>query len=60
LIGAEGAWVVDTANRELQEDSIRRFYNAVREAGLLLSSAADAEAEFAFLRSEKYEPVIVG
>jgi len=68
LIGSAGEWVVDAAGRlpklnpedELREDSIRRFYNAVREAGLLLSSATDAEAEFAFLTSEKYEPVIAG
>lgn len=68
LIGAFGDWVVDDVNKiprldpeaELLEASIRRFYDAVRESGMLLGAAMGAEAEYEFLVSEKYEPVLVG
>lgn len=68
LSGACGEWVVDSANQApridpqevLQESSIRGFYGAVREAGVLLSAMVGDEHRGRALEDEEYDPMYAG
>jgi len=46
--------------RELEPASIKRFYNAVREAGIVLSTNSSTPSNYAFLQTEAYRPYLAG
>lgn len=62
LVGAEDCWLEEhkfNPKKELLVDRVRRFYDAVRDAGLLLAQHANQIDEYEFLVTEQYEPIVM-
>jgi hypothetical protein len=69
LINSQGKWLTGglknripkfDPQKELRQDSIRSFYDAVREAGLLLAEMVGSVDEVEYLKTESYQPRLVG
>lgn len=69
LVNGDGKWIRGglknripklDPGKELLQDSICSLYNSVREAGGLLADMVGEADSFEFLKTEKYEPRLVG
>jgi hypothetical protein len=66
LSGYKDVWVNNGVNKppkidpeiELKKESIQKYYDAVRECGMILCKIVGVEDNFEFLKTEKYEPII--
>jgi hypothetical protein len=69
LSGHRGVWIVGGIKnripkldplKELREESVRSLYVAVREGGYRLAELVGVTDKYEYLRTERYEPVLVG